>query len=121
MPMSSPDLLLPEDNGNPALPPSMPPDPGKLQCRSACINASARGRTSNSSDVTQFTHGTLAQRMDDQRHGHCTQICVDNPRPHLSTGSTRQGGDRPWANQTAMAGLNYFQALGSNDESDWMP
>ena len=119
MPMSSPDLLLPEDNVNPALPPLMLPNPGKLQRRSARINASARGTMLNSSDVTQFTHGTLAQRMDDQCYGHCTQICVDDPHPHLSAGSTRQGGNRPWVNQTTMVGSNYFLALlGFDDESD---
>jgi hypothetical protein len=121
MPMSSPDLLSPEDNGDPALPPLMPPDPGELQRRLACINASTRGTTSNSSDVTQFTHDTYAQHMDNQRFGHRTQIRVDDPRPHLFAGSTRQGGDHPQANLTAMAGSNYFQALGSNDELDWMP
>jgi hypothetical protein len=99
----------------------MPPNPGKLQCRLACINTSSRGTTSNSSDVTQFTNGTLAQRMDNQCHGHCTQICMDDLHPHLSTGSTHQGSDCPWANQTAMARSNYFQAPGSDDESDQMP
>ncbi len=84
MPMLSPDLLL--DNGNPALAPLMPPNPGKLQRRLAHINASARGTMLNSSDVTQFTHGTLAQRMDNQHHGHRTQICIDNPCPHSSVG-----------------------------------
>ena len=45
----------------------------------------------------------------------------DNPCPHSSAGSTHQGGDCPWAIQMAMAGSNYFQALGSDDESDQMP
>jgi hypothetical protein len=121
MPMSSPDLLLPEDNGNSALPPLMPPHPGELQCHLACINASARGMMSNSSDIPQFTHGTLAQRMDNQCHGHHTQICVEDPCPHSSARSTCQGSDCPWANQTATTRLNYFQALGSNDELDRMP
>ncbi len=59
--------------------------------------------------------------MDDQRHGHRTQIRVDNPRPRSSAGFKRQSGDRPQANQTATAGSKYFQALGSDDELDGMP
>jgi hypothetical protein len=76
---------------------------------------------SNSSENTPFTHGTLAQCLDNQWHCHQPQICINNPRTQLAAGSSCQGGDHPRTNQTGTAGLNYFQALGSNNELDRMP